>query len=147
MRKFEPKKLKDARIQQYTQQIKDIYSEQGITGELLETMVKLREVFIELEQPSIVKSIRLAYEHIEKYGDYVIPYWGNDSLGEDDEEEDEAPVVDPANLGSSFLYLIDLFANPANKYNRDEIKEVNILLKDSLEHNILEEASEEEDEE
>lgn len=94
------------------------YQENGkITAKMIEEMKVLRELFIELEQPTIVKSIRLSYEHAQKYAGKFDPRY----LDEESEQ-------------SEFDYYLDLLTNPANKYNRDEIKELNLLLKDSLEH-------------
>lgn len=89
---------------------------QRVTAEMIEEMKVMRQLFIELEQPTIVKSIRLAYEHVQKYGKFDPMY-----LEEDSED-------------SEFEYYLDLLTNPTNKYNRDEIKELNILLKESLEN-------------
>ena len=106
-----------------------MYREQGPQPALIAKMKELREVFIEHEQPTIVKSLRLAYEHIEHYGDYRLTYMGRDESLLEEGEEVEAP----AEGISPFEYFMDLLANPTNKYNKDEIKEVNLLLKESLE--------------
>lgn len=127
MRKLE--RVKDLRIARYIGEIKTLYLQHKATHpQIIEQMQLLREVFIEHEQPTLVKSLRLAYEHLEKFGDYKIEYWGHDeSLSEDGEA-----LAAAASEISAFEYFLDLLANPSNKYNRDEIKEVNLLLKDSL---------------
>ena len=151
MRKLELKKLQDPRIAKLTADIRGRYQTEGCSEALIENLIELREVYIELEQPSIVKCIRLACEHIDKYQDFVLPYWGNDAFEEDNNEnndetksEKQGQKIDlSASMGPSFLYFLDLVANPSNKYNRDEIKEINILLKDSLKNDTTNQEEEE----
>jgi hypothetical protein len=88
-----------------------------VKPEMIEQMKAMRELFKELEQPTIVKSIRLTYEHLGNHGSLdSLSYW-----------EDEEIELDEEN--SSFEYYLGLLTNPTNKYNREEIKELNILLK------------------
>ncbi|MBL4648771.1 MAG: hypothetical protein JKY03_03500 [Aureispira sp.] len=92
-----------------------------VNPEMIEQMKAMRELFKELEQPTIVKSVRLAYEHIGNHGSLDnLTYW-----------EDEEIELDEEN--SSFEYYLGLLTNPTNKYNREEIKELNVLLKGSPE--------------
>jgi hypothetical protein len=123
------KKIRDPKIQDCIDSIRAAYQASGqkITPSIIEDMKAMREHFIVHNQPTIVKSIRLAYEHLEKFGDFVIEYHNDEEPDEDGEgEEIELPVP-------IFEYYIGLLSNPTNKYNRDEIKEINILLKDSME--------------
>lgn len=120
MRTFrKEKKIEDPRIKEYCTQLKAAYhrNDETVSDEMIEQMKELREIYITHERPTIVKSIRLTYEHIQRYGDFSVRYW--------DEDEDQPDV-------SGFEYYIDLIANPNNKYNRDEIKELNLRLKASL---------------
>lgn len=88
-----------------------------VKPEMIEQMKAMRELFKDLEQPTIVKSIRLAYEHLDNHGSLDnLTYW-----------EDEEIELDEEN--SSFEYYLGLLINPTNKYNREEIKELNLLLK------------------
>lgn len=92
-----------------------------VTPEMIEELKALRELFKELQKPTIVKSIRLVYEHIEVHGSLDnLSYW-----------EEEEIELDENN--SSFEYYIGLLTNPTNKYNREEIKELNVLLKEMRE--------------
>lgn len=101
---------------QITSLIKKLRAQHQENGEVTEEMIglmkDLRALYVELAQPTIVKSIRLVYEHIQENGSFSIETW---------EEED--------NQVSSFEYFLDLLTNPSNKYNRDEIKELNLFLK------------------
>ena len=88
-----------------------------VTPAMIEELKALRELFKEIQKPTVVKSIRLVYEHIEAYGSLDnLKYWDEEEIELDDEN-------------SSFVYYIGLLINPTNKYNREEIKELNILLK------------------
>lgn len=92
-----------------------------VKPEMIEQMKAMRELFKELEQPTIVKSVRLTYEHLSNHGSLDnLSYW-----------EDEEIELDEEN--SSFEYYLGLLTNPTNKYNREEIKELNILLKNIAE--------------
>lgn len=92
-----------------------------VTPEMIEQMKAMRELFKELEKPTIVKSIRLAYEHIGNHGSLDnLSYWEAEEIELDEEN-------------SSYEYYLGLLTNPTNKYNREEIKELNILLKEIAE--------------
>ncbi len=93
----------------------------AVTPEMIEDMKALRELFKDLQQPTIVKSIRLTYEHIGIHGNLDnLSYW-----------EEEEIEIDADN--STFEYYLGLLTNPTNKYNREEIKELNIQLKELAE--------------
>mgnify|MGYP001942422632 CR=1 FL=1 len=89
----------------------------AVTPEMIKEMKEMRERFIEIEQPTIVKSIRLVYEHLAAYETINnLSYW-----------EAEEVELDDDNAG--YEYYLGLLKNPANKYNREEIKEINVQLK------------------
>lgn len=89
----------------------------AVTPEMIKEMKEMRERFIEIEQPTIVKSIRLVYEHLAAYGTINnLSYWEAEEVELDDEN-------------SGYEYYLGLLKNPANKYNREEIKEINVQLK------------------
>lgn len=106
-------------IKEHIKELRAAYMEhKEVTGEMIDKMKEMRELFKELEQPTIVKSIRLAYEHIGNHGSLDnLPYW-----------EAEEIEIDAEN--SSYDYYLGLLMNPTNKYNREEIKELNIHLKE-----------------
>jgi hypothetical protein len=86
---------------------KEAYSQETVVSQLKE----LREHFkSNLNEPGLVRMIRLAYEEIENNGDYTFLFL---------EEEDGK-----ANLE----YLVDLLGDHNNKYNREELKEIRDLM-------------------
>lgn len=117
MKKTE-KKTSTPQIQAHLKNLLAALAENNtVTAEMIEEMKEMRERFIELEQPTIVKSIRLVYEHLEAYDTINnLSYW----------EEEE---IELDNENSGYEYYLGLLKNPGNKYNREEIKELNVLLK------------------
>ncbi|MCH2022792.1 MAG: hypothetical protein MK207_09965 [Saprospiraceae bacterium] len=92
-----------------------------VTEDVVMKMKDLRELYKEIEQPTMVKSIRLTYEHLMNYGTLDnLTYWETEEIELDDE-------------CTSIGYYFDLLYKPFNKYNREEIKEMNILLKEMAE--------------
>lgn len=82
----------------------------------VEKLKELRERYKELQQPFLVKTCRLAYEHIERNEDFTA-----DLLEE--RAADDTP---------SFEYFLTLMADISNKYNKEELEEYNaIFLEDA----------------
>lgn len=114
-KKKDDKKARDPRITDLIDQIKKAYSKsKTFSDDVVKKMQELREIFIELEQPTLVKSIRLVYESAATFKGFAIDLW----------EED---CVD-----GSLFYFLDLLGNAHNKYNRDEIRAMNVYLKARL---------------
>ena len=90
---------------------------------LVADLKKLREYSLEENNPVLTKAIRLAYEHIEANGAFLIPI-------PDDEPIDDAELVTvdaPANENNleSLEYLINLFVDLSHKNNVLDLKEYN----------------------
>ena len=97
---------------------KEAYSQETVVSQLKE----LREYFkSNLNEPGLVRMIRLAYEEIENNGDYTFLFL---------EEEDGK-----ANLE----YLVDLLGDHNNKYNREELREIRDLMEGIERHEEEEE--------
>ncbi|AMS27781.1 hypothetical protein AEM51_12880 [Bacteroidetes bacterium UKL13-3] len=92
--------------------IKKTLATEGVGAKVVEQLKELREyVKANLNEPGYVRMIRLAYENIEENaGGYTFLY-----LQDDDGK---------ANLD----YLMDLFADYSNKYNREELQEIRNLM-------------------
>jgi len=102
-------------VSDLVEKIKNAYAnDNGISKEVVSKMQELRNLFIEQEQPTLVKSIRLVYEYAEAFDGFSIDAW---------EEE--------GGLGS-FDYYLGLLENFNNKYNKEEIKALNVFLKARL---------------
>ncbi|MES2559328.1 MAG: hypothetical protein V4590_06285 [Bacteroidota bacterium] len=92
--------------------IKKTLASDGVGAKVVEQLKELREYVKEnLNEPGYVRMIRLAYENIEENkGEYTFLY-----LQDDDGK---------ANLD----YLMDLFADYNNKYNREELQDIRNLM-------------------
>jgi hypothetical protein len=92
--------------------IKKTLASDGVGAKVVAQLKELREyVKANLNEPGYVRMIRLAYENMEaNSGDYTFLY-----LQDDDGK---------ANLD----YLLDLFADYNNKYNREELQEIRNLM-------------------
>jgi hypothetical protein len=90
---------------------------------LVADLKKLREYSLEENNPALTKAIRLAYEHIEANGAFLIP------IPDDEPIDDEELVIDdaPANENNieSLEYLINLFSDLSHKNNVLDLKEYN----------------------
>ena len=114
-KKKDDKKNRDPRVIQLVEQIKKAYKkDKKFSEDVVNTMKELRQIFIELEQPAIVKAIRLVYEYAETFKGFVIELW---------EEDSET---------TSLEYFVGLLDNFHNKYNREEIRAINVFLKARL---------------
>jgi hypothetical protein len=115
LKKKEEKKNRDPKVVDLVEKIKDAFAnDNGFSNNVVSAMQELRSLFIEQEQPTLVKSIRLVYEYAEAFGNFSIDAW---------EEE--------GGLGS-FDYYLGLLENSNNKYNKEEIKALNNYLKARL---------------
>jgi C4-type Zn-finger protein len=91
--------------------IKKTLATEGVSAKVTEQLKDLREyVKANLNEPGYVKMIRMAYENIEENGDYTFLFLKDDN--------------GKANLD----YLLDLFADYTNKYNREELQDVRNLM-------------------
>lgn len=80
---------------------------------LISLLKELRPRAIEIENPLVTKILRMTYEHLAEYGDFLIAY------------------VEPDEVGgvSNFEYMIQLLEDPDNKYNREELQSYRDRLK------------------
>lgn len=105
----------------------DLVTDGIVTEQIVPNLKKLREYALLEEIPTLVKAIRLTYEHIEANNAFFISM-------PDDEPIDELDVVEttlisePQNNIESLQYLLSLFKDPMNKHNIADLKEYNAKL-------------------
>jgi hypothetical protein len=99
----------------------------GIDPEkLVKELKKLRAYALEEGNPTLVKVLRLTYEHIAEYGTFDIPIPDDEPVDEIDgtEVEHEATAVpgknDPV---ESLNYLMSVMTNSSNRTNLVELRE------------------------
>jgi hypothetical protein len=130
LKKKEEKKIRDPRISDLMALIvKYDKKNKPFSADLVKKMQELRELYIEFEQPTLVKSIRLVCEYAEAFEMFKIDAW---------EEEGGMSTLE------YFLYLLN---NAHNKYNKDELKSLNTYLKARMDGEEVEFIRPDEDEE
>ncbi|MBP0904336.1 hypothetical protein ACFSKN_18825 [Mariniflexile gromovii] len=91
------------------------------TDTLVSDIKELRTYALEEQIPLVVKVLRLAYEHIEEHGTFLIPML----VDEEDEDVENDVENEPV---ESLKYLIALIKNLNNKINISDLKEYRDLL-------------------
>lgn len=111
------------------EQLKALVTKKGIVkDQIIEALNKLRPQFIEQEQPLVTRVIRQTIEFLEENDLYTL-----NLLAEEDEDGNIDEDIDPEGTDSfnemkeNFLYLIELFANPQNRYNHEELTRIKEL--------------------
>jgi len=90
---------------------------------LIADLKKLREYSLEENNPVLTKAIRLAYEHLEANGAFLIPIPDDEPIDDEELVTDKAPATD--NNLESLEYLINLFSDLTHKNNVLDLKEYN----------------------
>ena len=65
--------------------------------------------------PVLAKVLRLTYQHLEAFEDFLVPIPEDEPLDEDQEKEDIKGK-------ESMLYLLNLIKHHDNKFNQEEIR-------------------------
>lgn len=110
--------------------IKELDKNGAESEKLIEMLMKLREFFIESEDPTVTKVLRLTAEHLEEYGTFELNIQSDLEVVEKDEEEAEVEEAEPVAMLESYTaeenlkYLLTLCMEAENKYNREELYEI-----------------------
>ncbi|MGL4582562.1 MAG: hypothetical protein ACRCVU_06220 [Flavobacterium sp.] len=111
--------------------IKKIQSDLIADGLVVENIVadlqKLREFALLEEKPVLVKSIRLAYEHILNNNAFLIAIPSDEPV-EDEEEGATKPEQEAKNDTESLQYLLSLYKDINNKHNLEDLRDYNTRL-------------------
>jgi hypothetical protein len=102
----------------------DLFKNGFVAETLIADLKKLREYSLEEQNPVLTKAIRLAYEHLEENGAFLVP------IPDDEPVDEDVPVItDNANSNENNLesldYLLSLFTDLNNKNNILDLKEYN----------------------
>ena len=102
----------------------DLFKNGFIAETLIADLKKLREYSLEEQNPVLTKAIRLAYEHLEANGAFLVPIPDDEPVDEETEVvTDAAPANE--NNAESLDYLLSLFSDLENKNNILDLKEYN----------------------
>lgn len=100
--------MNDPKGREILERIREIYRQQGPdVAQITPLLMQFRELAVQADNPLVTKVARLACEHLESYGDFMVKY-----IDEDLEQE-----------VSNFEYLLQLLSDPANKYNKEDLQE------------------------
>lgn len=128
MKELNPKALK-----LYKEIQKEIESNGAGTEKMVEQLMELREFFIESEDPTVTKVLRLAAEHIEENGTFQLNILSDLEVtdeGEEGEEKESAAPLEEFAPEDNLKYLLTLCFDAQNKYNREELFEIRDQLMD-----------------
>ena len=121
--------MTDPQGKELLQRIRDTYKEEGFGNidKLAELLMEFRERAKVIEDPLLTKVTRMTAEHLKEYNDFLIRYV---EQGVEEGEEGEEPAeVTPDEEADNFAYLLDLFADARNQYNREDLSDFRDILK------------------
>lgn len=104
----------------------DLISDGLVVENIVADLQKLREFALLEEKPVLVKSIRLAYEHIQNNNAFLIAIPSDEPIEE--EEGVTASEQEAKNDIESLQYLLSLYKDINNKHNLEDLKDYNTRL-------------------
>lgn len=104
----------------------DLISDGLVVENIVADLQKLREFALLEEKPVLVKSIRLAYEHIQNNNAFLIAIPSDEPIEE--EEATNATTQEAKNDLESLQYLLSLYKDINNKHNLEDLKDYNTRL-------------------
>ena len=111
------------------EKLKSLVEKKGIVkDDVVKLLMELRPYFIEQSEPLITRVIRLTAEYIDDKGTFDINLLAEeDEEGNIDEEIDMDSDDSFNDVKENFLYLLDLFAHPDNKQNKEELQRIKAI--------------------
>ncbi|AJH14635.1 hypothetical protein [Myroides profundi] len=103
----------------------DLISDGLVVENIVADLQKLREFALLEEKPVLVKSIRLAYEHIQNNKAFLIAIPSDEPIEEEGEEGATAVEKEAKNDLESLQYLLSLYKDINNKHNLEDLKDYN----------------------
>lgn len=104
---------------------------EGLTAESIENLKKLREIAKEEGNPTVVRTIRLIYEHLDNNQSFLVAI-PEESYFEESDDEEEVKEFKQVETGEEALesldYVLSLISSYDNKLNWEEI----LYYRDSL---------------
>lgn len=90
---------------------------------IVDMLLELRQYFIESEDPTVTKVLRLTAEHIKENGSFELNVQSDVEAVEGEDEAAEEKLVEYS-PEENLNYLIGLCLDANNKYNREELFEI-----------------------
>ncbi len=112
--------------------VKTIDQEGAGSETVSELLLELREFFIESEDPTVTKVLRLTSEHIAENGNFELNILSDVEVAEEEDEESETTgaLLEEYSPEDNLKYLLTLCMDANNKYNREELFEIRDQLMD-----------------
>ena len=102
---------------------KEILKNNFVPTEIVETLKKIREYALQEQNPTVTKSLRLAYEHIEENSGFCIAIPDDEPIDEDEETTSETNAAEHSL--ESFDYFLSLIYDLSKKNNLLDLKDYN----------------------
>ena len=106
---------------------------QDLIGEIEKNGIDVEKVVAQLKElrlqallekdPLMIRAIRLTYELLEEEEDFELNCLAGIDDEEEDEKEEEEEVAEEGTPAENLVYMLQLWVQSENKYNRDEIRE------------------------
>ena len=103
--------------------LKDLLKKKFSVESIVTDLKKIREITLDLQNPVVKKSLRLAYEHLEIKNAFLIAIPADEPI-DNDEVVNEVTFSDANNI-ESLTYYLSLFTDLNKKNNLLDIKEYN----------------------
>lgn len=103
--------------------LKDLNKKKFSVESIVTDLKKIREITLDLQNPVVTKSLRLAYEHLEIKNAFLIAIPADEPI-DNDEIVNEVTFSDANNI-ESLIYYLSLFTDLNKKNNLLDIKEYN----------------------
>lgn len=103
--------------------LKDLLKKKFSVESIVTDLKKIREITLDLHNPVVTKSLRLAYEHLEIKNAFLIAIPADEPI-DNDEIVNEVTFSDANNI-ESLTYYLSLFTDLNKKNNLLDIKEYN----------------------
>jgi hypothetical protein len=113
--------MKNAKANKLIEELVAEVKKNGIVSDVLvPKLQELRELAKQETDPLVIRSIRMAYEHLENNGE-----WSFEVIKPEEDEETGEVISDETYTPEEHLsYLLSMWLNSENKYNRDEIRTI-----------------------
>lgn len=103
--------------------LKDLNKKKFSVESIVTDLKKIREITLDLQNPVVTKSLRLAYEHLENKNAFLITIPADEPI-DNDEVVNEVAFSEANNI-ESLTYYLSLFTDLNKKNNLLDIKEYN----------------------
>jgi type IV secretory pathway ATPase VirB11/archaellum biosynthesis ATPase len=103
--------------------LKDLNKKKFSVESIVTDLKKIREITLDLQNPVVTKSLRLAYKHLEIKNAFLIAIPADEPI-DNDEIVNEVTFSDANNI-ESLIYYLSLFTDLNKKNNLLDIKEYN----------------------